>query len=161
MGASLARELVVAVVVEGVRGWDEGVEVVVEVGEGFFDARSKQTPICSCLLCTGLAGSGRSPLPFSPTSPRLQQNAEFILHHTSLPLFNLVAEGGANRQRPRLLLGRSVFYPHLNATLPIFPLSASFEAISFCHFHFASSIRAPKCQTPSCRCHTTTKYRIV
>ena len=45
-----------------------------------------------------------------------------------LPQEIIAAEGGANKQRPRLLLGRSVFHPHLNAALPIFQHPASFRS---------------------------------
>jgi hypothetical protein len=38
--------------------------------------------------------------------------------------YDLATEGRATRQRPRLLLGRSVFNPLLNVALPIFQLSA-------------------------------------
>ena|SRR6266702_1875471 len=63
--------------------------------------------------------------------PRSEQNTNFHL----LPRFELLSllatEGRATRQRPRLLLGRSVFGPHFNVALPIFQLSACSEFFVF------------------------------
>jgi hypothetical protein len=43
----------------------------------------------------------------------------------------MATEGRATRQRPRLLLGRSVFSPHFNVALPIFQFSARSEIFVF------------------------------
>jgi hypothetical protein len=61
--------------------------------------------------------------------PRSKQNTKFH----PLPRFHtldlLATEGRATRQRPRLLLGRSVFGPHFNVALPIFQTSACSETL--------------------------------
>ena len=51
----------------------------------------------------------------------------------------LATEGRATRQRPRLLLGRSVFSPHFNVALPIFQYSARSEVFDFLLFHSHSN----------------------
>ena len=43
----------------------------------------------------------------------------------------LATEGRATRQRPRLLLGRSVFGPHFNVAIPIFRTSACSGTLVF------------------------------
>ena len=50
-----------------------------------------------------------------PGTPRLEQNAKRSPPGPFSSPSIIATEGGANRQRPRLLLGRSVFHPHINA----------------------------------------------
>lgn len=110
------------------------------------------------LVCCARAWPLRPVPVLAADVPATSTKCRFHLLQSSQPLRRVAAEGSANRQRPRLLLGRSVFYPHLNATMPIFPLPASFEAISFCHFHFTHLLRAPQDpESSSCRCHATTR----
>ncbi|KAH8099996.1 hypothetical protein BXZ70DRAFT_198903 [Cristinia sonorae] len=71
------------------------------------NARSSPRPVCVCLA---------APQPASCTKCKTPPEA------SSLSSSSITTEGGATRQRPRLLLGRSVSHPHPHVVCQFFRL---------------------------------------
>jgi hypothetical protein len=103
-------------------------------------------------------GHARARVAWPATQEPRRQN---IMQSSVMAIFvmpkNYAAEGGTKRLRPRLLLGRTLYIPYLNAALGIFPTSAFAEyCVSFLLLHIAELSWANKCAQNYCTLPTQT-----